>query len=282
MMSVPTPAATSAASESITWVAQLEAWATLGAAVVTAVTGILIYLQIRQTQRSVKATELTLDLARSEQEVTRNTLVDNAKARIDAEMPRLTVEVTHQAKDSLDPLLRGQRDEDTLADLSVIQPGTKFILPQDAAREIGVRIGIVVSNDGPRRALIKLGSDHGDRKLHEHMLDVGKSKHFYLERIHTLAAWIEYAKLHLGDPSEHETSSCVITTITYVFPGDTGAIERHEVIQGGAMLVKTPGNDAGWEIAEFTSGPWGYPSMNAVAMPFTRDYYASFIDERRL
>ncbi len=253
------------------WIGALEAWATVAAVVVTGVTGFLIYLQIRQSAAVIKSTELSI--------------VDGRKTRIDSDMPRLTVVVLHQSEYGFDPSIhpddRWQENADgDIDDLARYPEGTTFVLPRDAGLLIATSVVLEIHNDGPRRAKVWVDCNFdqyaGINGREELVVNVNETRRLVVRRIMTLEEWIEFAKVHLDGPTESRpTSSVDLAMVTYVYAGDMGAIERHRIEQGGAMLVRDPENAAGWKIAGLTGNYANYPTMNATVHPFERVYYSS-------
>lgn len=137
-----------------TFVETLTAYSTLAAAVATTASVVFIAWQIGLTRKSVQATEKTLEVAREEFENGRLLEVEAQRARIDAEMPRLFVGVTYESTqawlpDSLidDGLSREPQAEEITAE-------KEFSLPRDAGVRVQVSLGLTVTNDGPRRAMV--------------------------------------------------------------------------------------------------------------------------------
>jgi hypothetical protein len=79
---------------------------TIFAALATAASAVFIAFQAVWTRECVMKTEATLEIAR--QEFARGSLVlaDAQRARIDADMPRLSVSITRQARFGLEPGMR--------------------------------------------------------------------------------------------------------------------------------------------------------------------------------
>jgi hypothetical protein len=266
-----------AAATQVDWSA-LEAWSTLGSAVVTAITAVLILSQILQTRRSVEATEQTLALTRDDQN-------DAKRARIDSEMPRLTVTVTQDVFELIDPDERDPNYE--VFHPRKYVPGedhSRFLLPRDGHKRISVSIAIAIANDGPRRAIVWIDRmASGGGRLERIVPADGTPVHVRITRVQTVEEWVRYAKIHLDGPtSEMDTSDFAIAEIIYRYPGDFGAIERHRIVQGGAMLTRTSGITEGWEVGIWGAGQHEYPTMTTVVLPFTREYYASFAENRLL
>ncbi|MEG9227629.1 hypothetical protein [Aeromicrobium sp. Sec7.5] len=256
----------------------LTAWSTLGAAIATTVSVVFIAWQIRLTRKSVEATEQALALAHQEFRHSETLRVDAQRAAIDAEMPRITVEVYSQSSevwrvDSLEP------DAVTKADSTTALPfNEEFIVPRDDEVLLGVRVRLVVSNDGPRRAPLRLDRFGGGGR--EIVLGVGETHSELVGRVQPLREWVSIAEARAnGEPGEERA----IATVVLVHPGDMSAVEVHEVVQGGTVVEPVYANAAGWRLASFDrtlENPFG--CVNAVVQPFTRRYWASRRDGRLL
>ncbi|MCW4384180.1 hypothetical protein OH146_00145 [Salinibacterium sp. SYSU T00001] len=255
----------------------LTAWSTLGAAIATAASVIFIAWQIRLTRKSVEATEDTLKIARDEFKHGQILRADAQRTSIDAEMPRLTVEVTRQStqvwRTDVTETDRYSRKE-TAAE---VKAGDEFTTPRDNNTPLQVGVEISISNDGPRRARVRI--DTQDRS-HEVVINAGGTHTEWAKRVQPLSEWIEIARVRQqGEPGEERN----MASIVYIYPGDVGAIEVHNVIQGGTFVEPVADNAGAWRIKSFERTP-AEPneSLNAVAMPFTRTYWASRIENRPL
>jgi hypothetical protein len=262
-------------------IAAVAANATIWAAAFTALSAVVVAIQSIYTRRSVKITREALELARSEAVQTSRVIADNRKASIDAEMPMLSVTVSRQTRQ-----VWSADRQDELGGPEEFEPGeTIFTLPRDGGQVLMVSIAVKVINDGPRSAWVFLGfpnrpdTSENPRQMWT-LLPVGGEQTFYSQRHHSVAEWVDWAKIHFGDGREAQLSEREIFSLTYEFPGDTGATEWHHVIQGGSILERVIGDDAGWTVAPFTAGRPGL--INASVAPFRREYWASRIDNRKL
>lgn len=265
-----------AASEP-TFVETLTAWSTLAAALATAASVIFIAVQIRLTRKSVEATEDTLKVARDEFKHGQMLRVDAQRAAIDAEMPRLTVEVAQQSTqvwrtDRSEPDPYGGEEQH-----AEVASGEEFTTPRDNKIPLQVGMHISISNDGPRRARVRFDMQDGSKEV---VIKAGDTYSQWVKRIQPLSEWIEVAKVRQnGEPGEERN----VASVVYIYPGDVGAIEVHDIIQGGTFVEPVPGNAGGWRIKSFErtrEEPFGI--LNAVALPFVRTYWASRSENRSL
>lgn len=257
----------------IAFVENLAAWSTLAAALATSVSVGFIAWQIRLTRKSVEATESALRVAREEFEHSRVLRNDAQRAAIDSEMPKLTVEVTHQSSEVWRSDFRGLGSPASSEEFIELEVGHEFTTPRDDGTLLQVRLQVSVSNDGPRRAVVSFNG-------RDVVIKVGETYSEWVTRTQPLSQWIEIAKdRQLGNPGEEP----VVASLVYIYPGDAGAIEVHEVIQGGTFVEPIPDNFGGWRIRDFARTPSNPTlAMNAVVNPFTRKYWMSRKDERPL
>lgn len=258
----------------------ITAWSTLAAAIATGVSAIFIAWQIGLTRKSVETTEKTLEVAHNEFERGRDLQLEAQRARIDSEMPRLTVTIISQSAQAWlpdqttpDPYSQEPRADE-------VEVGHTFQRRTDLDTRVQVAIWIRVANDGPRRALVRVGAAYadGDNREEELLVGVGESKDFWAKRVHSVREWLSISdKWHAGEA--HDVN---IAEVLYIFPGDVGAIERHNVLQGGSIIEHTPEEDWSVRIAEFKRPDGNAPSLNAVVQPFTRDYFASRLASERI
>lgn len=265
-----------AAASDPTFVETLTAWSTLAAALATATSVVFIAWQISLTRKSVEATERALEIAREEFNHGQVLRVDAQRGAIDAEMPRLTVEVLHQSRqvwrpDITDPNPYGDEE------IAEVETGTEFTTPRDDAVPLQVGMRIAISNDGPRRARLRLDTQAGSREV---IIKAGDVRSEWVTRVQSLAEWIDiYRARQNGEPGEERT----VASIVYIYPGDVGAIEVHKVVQGGTIVEPVPDNAGGWRTRPFERTPEEpYGILNAVALPFTRTYWASRSESRAL
>jgi hypothetical protein len=258
----------------------ITAWSTLLAAIATGISAIFIAVQIGLTRKSVETTEKTLKVAHDEFERGRDLQLEAQRARIDNEMPRLTVTVISQSSQAWLP-------DQTTPDPYSLEPradevevGRTFQRRTDLDTRVQVAIWIRVANDGPRRALVNLGAAYadGDDRHQELVVAVGEHVDFWARRIHTVREWLDiHDKWHAGEA--HDVN---IAEVVYIYPGDVGAIERHNVLQGGSVIEPTPEEDWSVQVAKFKRSDGNAPSLNAVVQPFTRDYFASRLASERI
>jgi hypothetical protein len=258
----------------------ITAWSTLAAAVATAVSAIFIAWQIGLTRKSVETTEKTLKIAHDEFERGRTLQIEAQRARIDNEMPRLTVTVISQSRQAWlpdqttpDPYSPEHRADE-------VEVGHIFQRRTDLDTRVQVAIWIRIANDGPRRALVAVGAAHADEahRREELLIGVGEAQDIWARRIHTVREWLHISEQwHAGE--SHDVN---IAEVVYIYPGDVGAIERHTVKQGGSVIEPTPKEDWSVRIAEFKEFDGSAPTLNAVVQPFTRDYFASRLASERI
>lgn len=265
-----------------TFVETLTAWSTLAAAVATTASVVFIAWQIGLTRKSVQATEKTLEVAREEFENGRLLEVEAQRARIDAEMPRLFVGVTYESTqawlpDSMidDGLSREPQAEEITAE-------KEFSLPRDAGVRVQVGLGLTVTNDGPRRAMVYVDPSFDPVESRRTVIiEAGKGTFEWIRRTHTVGEWVKYYE----DRERGETTDVAVAWVNYVFPGDVGAIEHHKVLQGGSPLEPDPERMGVWRLAK-VGQPFGpakiLGTLGTGVMPFTREYYASMTHMRPL
>jgi len=258
----------------------ITAWSTLAAAVATAASVVFIAWQIQLTRKSVQATEKTLAIAHDEFERGRALQIESQRARIDAEMPRLSVTILSQSSQAWMTDVR-EKNSYSLREVSVeVKPGARFDRDLELGARVQVSIWIRVANDGPRRALVHVGAAlaEGSDREQDLVIGVGEYADFWATRIQTVGEWLEiHEQWHAGISLDVN-----IAEVRYIYPGDVGAIERHVVKQGGSVIEPTPGDRQSVRLAAF-GGPTGpQPATNAVVQPFTREYFASRLTSTRL
>src|SRR5712664_3463656 len=176
------------AAASTDWSA-LGAWSTLGAAVVTAVTAVLIYLQIRQTRKSVVATTKAVEAAQLQAEAAQRSISEGQRALISSQIPKLTVRVTQQPAEvwryTTGPsYLHTSRKQ--------LVPGEdSWNMPGDAGVQLALNYQVEIANDGPGRADVQvIYSLEGMPRTEHLVLLVGEARSFETLRVETLEEWI--------------------------------------------------------------------------------------------
>lgn len=269
----------SAASDS--FVETLNAWSTFGAASATALSALFIAWQILLTRRSVQATDATLQIAREELDHSRNLQVEAQRAAIDAEMPKLFLAVAHDVEfvSATDT-----RERDMFApggsSPTRVEPGREYVLPRDADVKLEVVVSVTIANDGPRRAELIAGAAYGEvLGMQARALNVGETVSVRFTRVATVEEW---AAIH-ESRSRGESEQVIVGEVTYIFPGDTGAIERHEIAQGGTVLEPVPDHLGAWRVRDLTGkNSMGIKHIGSVVQPFTRQYWESRLGSRPL
>jgi hypothetical protein len=244
----------------------LQAWATAAAAAVTVVTLIVLALQVRDSRKSVRTT-LTA-------------LADARKARIDDEMPRLTVEIETQSP----AISRGDRSSEmnglTGAPENLLTGGNLLQTPENASLALSVVFQVTVWNDGPRRAVLSVEQPLSTMPPYEATVGVDGRRVIEVRRTEALQDWIEHAKANEAD-SIMNAPDVPVLHLTYVFPGNTCAIERHTVTQSGSIVERVIESPGTWKIRDLTSEPQSR-ILDAIAQPFEREYFASIKEGRPL
>lgn len=258
-----------------------QAIATGVGALITALTIALVLWQtvltrrsVRATEASVLATESALRLARDEYD--RNTVLikDSQRAKIDAEMPRLTTVVSRHATQAWRMDVEGE-DGELKVGKSVL------MMPRDADVPIAVGVRVLVTNDGPRQARFEVYQPRNPSALvGEMVVDNGSSKEVWVRRVESLARWIEIAQIYDAPGGDASLGEATVFEFNYIYPGDLGAIEHQRVLQGGSIVARVPGTPGDWTLASFEAGRYG--GLSTVAQPYWRTYYASRSENREL
>ncbi|RWZ67853.1 hypothetical protein ELQ92_00845 [Labedella populi] len=266
----------SAVADGPTFVEVLTAWSTLAAALATAISVIFIAVQIAYTRKSVESTSTALKIARDEFTHGQHLRHDSHRAAIDAEMPRITVEVTVQS----DTIWRPDRTTPSRARdreiAETVSVGSEFTVPRDDAVPLRVGFALTITNDGPRRAAMTLNVEDGSRRV---VLAPGEHSVEWAYRTQPLSEWIAIAEAReQGRPGEERT----IATLSYSYPGDVGADGRHQVLQGGTIVERVRGNAGGRRVIELMdTSSSGSGALFAAAQPFERVVYRAFRREGR-
>lgn len=259
----------------------LNAWSTLGAAIATSVSAALIAWQIMLTRKTLQSTQQAVDVAMAELEHSRQLQVESQRSAIDAEMPKLFVTVI---RDVHGVGATDDREEDLFAiggtRARPMPAGTQFTLPRDANVRLEVLVSVSIANDGPRRAKVTVGARHSaPRWSREVIVGVGDEEKVTLSRAATVEEWVAASEKR----ARGEDDNLVVADVTYIFPGDTGATEWHEIVQGGSVLEPVSELAGTWRVKDVASVH--LPSWDRLAtgvQPFTREYWSSRFREKRL
>jgi hypothetical protein len=246
------------------WIEYVAAWSTVAASVVAALSAVAIFLQIRQTRRSVEATERALKVAQDEQRLNQATVLDAQRAAIDAQMPRLTVDV-ESTRDVYNPADIRESTYGGGPYPANYVPDHTFHVSTQAEDRIVSHFLVALANDGPRRARVVLEVMGDEPNRIEGVYDAGSHKdstHFAVSITRTVEGWRRMAA----------DGPATVAVFTYTFPGEVGAIERHTVIQTGALLTEPDEN-----------GNMAFSfELQTYVRPFVRTYYGSISEGREL
>ncbi len=174
------------------------------AAVATGVSAVFIAWQIGLTRKSVETTEKTLQVAHDEFERGRALQIEAQRARIDSEMPRLTVSILSQSYQAWFPDERVPQPLDSRDTAADAEPGHLFQRRTDLDTRVQVAVSIRIANDGPRRAVVLAGAAYadGDDRQRELVVPVGEHVDFWARRIHTVREWLDiHDKWDAGRPT---------------------------------------------------------------------------------
>jgi hypothetical protein len=267
---------TDAQNELVIWLASLEAWSTFAAVLVTAVTVAALIYQIYLTRKSIAQSERSVT-------ATQAALSEARKARIDQEMPKLTVVIDRQPGIGQGWTITNPNG--AWGSPTAIDATREFVTPRDGAELLSSTTVISIRNSGPRPAEIEIVAkyEYGE-KTHRILVGVDEIKTFDLVRVHSVGQWAEYTKFGEGmfgrwaggpPPARPNGTSMhgleeEIALVTYSFPGASGAVDTYRVVQTGALLDGATGNDSGWKLKDPAANPaW---ALRTDILPFERSY----------
>jgi len=256
------------------WLASLEAWSTFAAVIVTTITVIALIVQIGLTRKSIAQSERSVT-------ATQAALSEARKARIDQEMPKLTVVVDQQPGIGAGRVITNPNG--AWGKPVPIDPSREFITPGDGGELLSSTTVISIQNSGPRPAELEVLArcDYGE-KTHRILVGVDETKTFDLVRVHAVSQWVQFTKFGLFGLRPNEAPPTrpngtemrglgeEIAVIKYEFPGASGAVDTYRVVQTGALLDPVSGNDSGWVLKDPTGNPaW---ALTSDVLPFERAY----------
>ncbi|HEV7950923.1 MAG TPA: hypothetical protein VGP24_14250, partial [Glaciihabitans sp.] len=205
-----------------------DGWA-ITAAVATALSAIVVAVQAFYTRKSVHDTAQTLELARKEFDRGSQLRVQAERARIDEEMPRLTLDAGMGYRGPLRPHEQFGLNEITGNYVSAIAR-TSFRMPADGEELIEAAFDVSILNDGPRSAVVTIELPLGDPIVSPHhqrvVISTGGHHKVTVSIIRPLSRWVDLAQ---RDDVE------VALQLEYVYPGDASATEMHQVLVNGSM-----------------------------------------------
>lgn len=244
------------------------------ATVVAAASAVIVAWQAVQTRKSTHAALDAVRIARAELAHSELLRDDAIRARIDAEMPRITISAKLHA-DVLDPREIPSVLVNGVTDFRERLTQTEYVMPRDAAKQLRVRGTVSITNDGPRHmhANIRRTSDQSARG---ETIEVapGATTKVEVSRIETLQTWVNLARWAKGELILDPPHEDRVFVLTYRFPGWIGAVENHEVLMGGTAVEPINGNDSGWRPARLrSSDATAAPVASLEPQPFERLYF---------
>lgn len=246
------------------------------AAIISAISAAIIAWQAVQTRRSTQVALDAVNVARAELEQGEKTREDALRSQIDAEMPRITVTANLHAE-ATDP--QEPRFPVVFADDHRERPErltqSEYVLPRDAQKQLCVRATVKIVNDGPRHMQATF-TRSADQSAQPEQLDLapGESKTIGVERVESLARWVELAQWMNGDQTIAPPHEVRVFALSYRFPGWIGAVENHEVVMGGTVVEPVPGNAAAWRPAHLLrTNESNQRIAELVVQPFERLYF---------
>ncbi len=246
------------------------------AAIISAISAAIIAWQAVQTRRSTQVALDAVNVARAELEQGEKTREDALRSQIDAEMPRITV-TAHLHAEATDP--QEPRFPVLFADDHRERPErvtqSEYVLPRDAQKQLSVRATVKIINDGPRHMQATF-TRLANQSAQPEQLDLppGESTTIGVERVESLARWVELAQWMNGDQTVAPPHEVRVFTLTYRFPGWIGAVENHEVVMGGTVVEPVPGNAAAWRPTHLLrTNESNQRIAELVVQPFERLYF---------
>lgn len=230
--------------ESVDW------WAIL-AAVATLLSALFIASQAWYTRASVRDAEKILG--------------DAQKARIDADMPRLSLLPERVT-------LTTARTDQYNGDIPV-RESSAFNRQADGHIEVKATIAYSVVNDGPRQADIAVELPAGSQfQAFPIYVPANERTPLFIHWVETVEAWIQlHEKLEQARRTNQPHPHVLIATLTYAYPGDRGATETHEIWATGSALT-TVNDGESWQ---GTPTNHEEPGISTRPQPFQRVYWAS-------
>jgi hypothetical protein len=244
----------------------LTAQATIAAAIATLLSAIFIAVQAWYTRKSVKETKSALDIAQAEFERNSLIFVDAQKARIDAEMPKLSVDGIESGSVTLGPA----------SSQNLLSAGSTVDASKDLSEVLALVIRLSISNEGFRRAPLRGYQRESAIEVPALAHPGGLTTPLVIIEL-PLEEWIAIAMQALKVP-EDEMPPLETVDFVYEFPGDVGADEIHTVEIRGSILEPV-GVDS-WQIREISDE--SASSIQVRALPFVREYWISRRANRKL
>lgn len=241
--------------------------ATGAAAIATAFSAIFIAFQAAYTRQSVQKTSEALQVAQTELDQNALVFIDAQKARIDGEMPRLTVFPVD---------VRTERPIGT----GTLRPGERFGPDDDTRQRLTMVLTVSVMNDGPRLARVDLASSQGNLESDSVTIGIGKRVDVPIRITRTLNEWMKLSLVFGGfEQSQNERATRrSVLELTHRFPGDIGADELHVADMRGSVLHAVNGVDFELAANDLNSDA----DFEILPLPFVRAYWQSRTADRRL
>jgi hypothetical protein len=200
-------------------------WTAAGAALLAAG---LIAWQSFETRRSAAASERNTEVANRTLQLNGKLVVDGLKARIDADMPALTVLL-----ESCEGLFKARRLEQ---ERELVPAGTEFWLPKDAELYLVPRFRAFVYNDSSRHVAVTLHftAPHEIEPVRKIVtLAPAEREAVVFEVRRTVRGWIDGDQSYtVGGASYYVTFS-----VGYEHPADCGANEGWNLLVDGSPIA---------------------------------------------
>lgn len=237
-----------------------SAIATAVGALATGISAIIIAIQTRQTRKSVENANQSLSLARAQSERDKFVFTDGQKARIDAEMPRLSIRPNRESPAGEQTLWGRRVTGQEMAWIGL--NANESVGATDDPLLFTIELSIV--NDGPRQADLNVLLPAGQRpRVFQYTVASGETRNLTVEWFDTVNEW---TKLNASLNASGEDPLTTVAEIRYSFPGDRGADETHRLVAMGSPIA--PHDDGSWVKASNLG-------VGLFVVPFERIYWAS-------
>ena len=253
------------------WVAAVAA---LSAAGVVGWQSIETRRSANASEKAVDAAERAVVAANDGLELSRRQVAEAVRARIDANMPQITVLAPEYPV--WPPSIRWEPARSAEDDRA------EFFLPQDARTAIAVRARVTITNDSPTtvevRAL-RLVNRRGQVGDHHFTLRPGQQVNVWMIAARSLDEWVAiFRQREGGDPGPLTGG-----TVFYQDPADTSGTDRWEIVVGGCPVEPVPGRDGSWRLIDRPDDKTGRVGAMRMALAIReRTYWLSKTRGERL
>lgn len=226
-----------------------------------------------ETRRSANASNEAVETANAGLDLARQQHREAVRTRIDAATPAIGVRVGPEVEwPPLQPSIVGGTPN-----ALPVGPGSPVMrMPRDGAKLVMVQAKVTLFNGSDSHVALSLSGlldDNGGALPTHLLLAPSESREVWCASQLSLAEWVN---VYQSRTEGRDGGDRVVANVTYIDPGDTGVIDRWDLVMGGTVVESAPLQEGGWLLIDAPRPVTGEVASMGIGVPIRhRTYYLS-------